>query len=849
MKLLLLMWAMLAVVIPANSQTVSGQVVDEHNKPIADVNIIMTKGQSSTLGFVFSDAQGRFSLEKPQDKDSIEISFRLLGYKSVTLKLEEFKDKQTIVMPASAVMLKEVSVRGPRITQRGDTLSYLVSNFRQSQDRSIADVIAKMPGMEVKTSGQIFFKGKPINKFYIEDMDLMGSKYAQASENLSADKVKSVQVYQSHQPIKSKRNSEFSDQAALNIKLTDAAKNVWAGFVEVRGGLSVDGNSDALYGGKLMAMKFGRKEQNLSVYKTDHSGTDITHEISDLISDSYGNTKEMGLMGNISVGRPSLDSHRTMFNTTHMASVNHLVKLSQETNLRIQADYLWNRQYGNYYKETVYKDLVGVMITEDNHVSAVNHLIKGDITYEKNTDKVYLKNRVHGSLNFDKSDGETLLNGKTTLRNVRPHRHYLTDDFRMVLPMHGGRTVSAGSQTTYSHLPGRLLTYKGFDEQLVFDDFESNNHVSFIYPIRTFRVSYQAGFNIKSQRMHVRYNKVDALEKFSRQNLFLKAAVEYQLHDFRLKANVKVDGEHTYFDNTHCWHPMIKPTLSWSYEVNAEHSLSGTYSYSESAKALTEMFRTPTFTSYYYMESNSGPLDYVGSHNLSFKWTCQQPIKGNVFNAMFSYNHRNNNVLYNNSYKDNILVSEATGQRYSYDAFNVRASAAHSFPWAKTFVSFTPSYQVRERRMLVNSKVIHVNLNNAGLELKLSMQPADFFSYELKSLYNVSRQDIRDNSENIPDGKVTNAESTMSLFFFPHKNVEIGCVNEWYHNSANGSHNSYFLDTHASYKTQRYELRLDLYNLLGKSTYVNSIISSTTNIYSVYQLRAREFMCTFNINI
>lgn len=50
-----------------------------------------------------------------------------------------------------------------------------------------------------------------------------------ASENISASKVNKVQVLQHHQPIKSLRNIQFSDDAALNIVLTDDAKNVFSG--------------------------------------------------------------------------------------------------------------------------------------------------------------------------------------------------------------------------------------------------------------------------------------------------------------------------------------------------------------------------------------------------------------------------------------------------------------------------------------------------------------------------------------------------------------------------------------------------------------------------------------------
>lgn len=68
-------------------------------------------------------------------------------------------------------MLKEVKVSAQRLLRSGDTLTYSVSSFRQGQDRSLADVITKMPGLEVKANGQIEYQGKAISKFYIEGLD------------------------------------------------------------------------------------------------------------------------------------------------------------------------------------------------------------------------------------------------------------------------------------------------------------------------------------------------------------------------------------------------------------------------------------------------------------------------------------------------------------------------------------------------------------------------------------------------------------------------------------------------------------------------------------------------------
>jgi outer membrane receptor for Fe3+-dicitrate len=44
------------------------------------------------------------------------------------------------------------------IEKYGDTLQYLVSAFARQDDRSIEDVLKRMPGIEVKENGQITYQ-------------------------------------------------------------------------------------------------------------------------------------------------------------------------------------------------------------------------------------------------------------------------------------------------------------------------------------------------------------------------------------------------------------------------------------------------------------------------------------------------------------------------------------------------------------------------------------------------------------------------------------------------------------------------------------------------------------------
>jgi hypothetical protein len=59
----------------------------------------------------------------------------------------------------------------------------MVNSFSKEQDRSIGDVLKRMPGIEVLPDGKILYQGKAINKYYIEGLDLLEGKYNLANEN------------------------------------------------------------------------------------------------------------------------------------------------------------------------------------------------------------------------------------------------------------------------------------------------------------------------------------------------------------------------------------------------------------------------------------------------------------------------------------------------------------------------------------------------------------------------------------------------------------------------------------------------------------------------------------------
>lgn len=177
---------------------VTGIVVDkEANEPLTGASVIIKGKDGKIKKFSSSKTDGRFSLTIPSVAGCrLEVSMMSFAKQSIPLDSATFP--LTVHMEPGSITLKEVAVKADRIREQGDTITYNVGSFAQQQDRSIGDVLKRMPGINVESSGKIQYQGEDINKFYIEGSDMLGGKYGIATNGISHDDVGSVEVMENH---------------------------------------------------------------------------------------------------------------------------------------------------------------------------------------------------------------------------------------------------------------------------------------------------------------------------------------------------------------------------------------------------------------------------------------------------------------------------------------------------------------------------------------------------------------------------------------------------------------------------------------------------------------------------
>jgi hypothetical protein len=170
---------------------------------------------------------GIIRLGLPENQSCWILDVLAHGYKGQQLRLnrQDIRANDTIVVQLEkkeAVVLPDVVVRSKvlPITIKNDTTNYKIEKFVNGTERKLQDILEKLPGIEVnKKTGEIRFKGKPIEALMLDGDDLFGKNYQTGSKNISASMIEGVQAIENFSDNYVLKNFEKEEKVALNIKL------------------------------------------------------------------------------------------------------------------------------------------------------------------------------------------------------------------------------------------------------------------------------------------------------------------------------------------------------------------------------------------------------------------------------------------------------------------------------------------------------------------------------------------------------------------------------------------------------------------------------------------------------
>lgn len=849
MKLLALTLILMYSTLGCRAQQLNGIVKDSATHKVLDyVSVVVYNEKKQPLCFQQTNEKGKFSIDVPEGKKPSHITFTILGYAKKTYSINRFKNGQTIMMSEAETQIKEVTIKSKRLQLRTDTLIYSVAGFRQKQDRSIADVIAKMPGLEVSENGGITYQGKPINKFYIEGMDLMGGKYAMASENISADKVKNVEVYQNHQPIKTLKNIQFSDQAALNIVLNDDAKGIWSGTLDMGMGGPLQNGMGAkwLRDGRIIGMRFDKKTQCIAMYKWNNTGKDIKHEILDLSRESRLSGDPNQWVSSIRPGNNTLQLHRYNFNDTHILATNWLTKLGKDQELRLQSSYLHDKTIGQEYINTIYTNIDGQpVIEEENNINDYRNELNTELEYRKNSNKNYIKNLFRSSFEWNNDHSVTSLNGKEVLQDVRPHRAFVGDDLHIIRNLGNNKAFSLKAIATYQKLPSKLLLLNGETQKLDITEYYLNANTTFRHKIFGFNISYEAGItynrqeaslagtNAKHEYMEERKGMIAPNINYTGlDGLNVSAACPLTLTNYVLTAEKRT-------------RLYVNPMVNLTYKFTATTQLHAGYRYSNSQLPFSMTTNIPYYNNYITMACGNGKIAEIKSNLAWGTFEYGDPTVGLFYNLSVNYTNNAGMPLFTSWMEGDIYRSKISDQQATNSLWTLATDISKSMGFGKLTLNIGVEATVNNYEMLISENKTPYQSRYFTANFGIAVMPSTIFSLEEKSKYHYSKQ-INKEDHSANSQSLRSFEHELNLFFMPGK-WQLDWKHELYHSNDKSVSTSLFSDIILTYKAKRYECSLSFNNLYGTKEFKRRYIGSNYIEYSINQLRRREILCKVSL--
>ena len=868
---------MLSISNTFSQTTISGRITDEVGKPLSNATITLNKiSEAAILGYDISNASGEFLLKFENEADSLQIKFSYVGFKSKKLVVSNKNQTLNVQLPQSSEVLKEVIIKSEIIEKRGDTLNYAVSAFKDQNDRVIADVLRKMPGIEVKADGSVHYQGKPIEKYYIEGMDLLEGRYSLANENLNADAVSKVQVLENHQPIKLLDSLVFSENTSLNIKLK---KDVtWSGTAELGAGFS-----PLLWDVNITPMLFAKKQQAIFSYQSNNIGNEVSSALNDFsfaFDPNEISFRKTDLLSIRQVSSPPFAEERWLDNNVHLISGNYLVRLKENLDLKLNVSYVNDVQEQIGRTETrifTANDTIDVLENVNNDM--FRNYLNADLIVERNSDENYLKNELSIDKYWDSERGIITNASETVFQDLENPFAVINNNFEMLKPV-GKQLVNFKSQIGYSKTPQSLEIMPGQFEDLLnegnsystlqqdveISNFFTNNSAGLTKAFGAFTLTPKVGFSIQNQELESELNVITEENEtelgsefqnhlnFFNSKIYFSTGINYKSDSWRIRLQLPISytsykiNDDNLNEEQNLNRPVFEPNLYVQKEFSSFLKTSISAGLNQDFGDINQLYYGYILTNYRSLQRYNASLSEQNSQNYRWRFSYRNPLTAVFASLSYSFQNSKNNLLFSSTINENgasVLEAIVEDNYSNSHNFNLRGSKY----WSKlnTTLSFETSFSISDFERIINNDFINVENERLQLSLKADSELTDWLSMNYETSFSVLETSFAENDFE----PIKTQQHKLDFTIFPAENQYFSLNSEAYFNDLGQEESSsYFLNLKYQYSFEKDKIDLSLRwnNILNTDEFVNISSNEYSYIRSIYHLRPSQVLLSLNFN-
>ncbi|MCO6498276.1 MAG: carboxypeptidase regulatory-like domain-containing protein [Chitinophagaceae bacterium] len=438
--------------------TVSGKVTDAAGKPVAYGSITIVHPETNKiLSFKTVDAKGHYTITFKSDLPKVGVKFSLINYEPQTKIIDNKSQTVDFSVNEKPTELENVTIKPPMVYQKGDTIVHDVKQFANANDRTLSDVIKKMPGVEVDESGKIKYQGKDINQFNVEGRDLMQGQYGIIPNSIPYGDVDKFEIIQNNQPVKMLKDKVPSENAGVNITLKKGVSITGSGSAGV-------GLSPFLWNAKITPMLLTKKQQALVSLKSNNTGEDVAGDLGMIMFSSgfEGFTMEAptgSFLGTASVSPPGqIDRQRYWFNQSHAVSANVLIPARKDWEIKSNTTFTDHDLTLTGNRETSVTTIgpdgkpLTIAYTRSSEDLSHQQKLKSTLTFNRNTLNNFFRNNLIFTWNKARENTHLFTNSLPSPQHVKGESYNIQNSLSTLLAVDKQKKHTVNLQSFISYI-------------------------------------------------------------------------------------------------------------------------------------------------------------------------------------------------------------------------------------------------------------------------------------------------------------------------------------------------------------------------------------------------------------
>ena len=869
MKVLLL--SVLVFVLPFYTgmaqTTLEGTVTNTDGEALPNINILIYPAGSNVLiAFAVSNSNGSFQANVRSASDSLDIETSSVHYRNERRTFANTSQNLQFELKPEVTQLETFTIKAPPIEQRGDTISYLVSSFAGEEDRAIRDVLRRMPGIEVEAGGRILYQGEPIQKFYVEGLDLMGGRYGLISNNMPHRSVTSVEILENHQPIRILEERVPSHRASLNLRLKRDITTT--GTAQLGSGLE-----PWLWDANITPMMFTKNFQVAASYQANNAGNDVSKQLHTLTLRSLrrqmeGPRDNPNILNIQTMSPPDFSENRYLDNNIHLGNANALTRLNNDFQLRANLFYIndTQQQKGNVFR-TLYTPADTLLFAETLENEIKNNYLQGEFTLTRNVKENYMENKLKFQSHWDMRSG--LLNSDEELirQSLDQPFRAVSNELRSVNPV-GDYLVEFISNVSWDRSPQSLLVGSGRFEELLHQR-ESYDHTLQEVRMQRFFANHSAGFSFVwrhfsfSPRVGFAYRTLDmdsgiytgdddhnsAVEgpfanslRGKHARTYLETEVTYRYGDLTVTTDLpfslqRLDLQDEALDEGQDISRLhFDPRLSINYQISGFWRVRGSYRHSNNLGQMDNMHYGFLMKNYRSIQQNAAPIQETTSHVVSASLMHRNPITSFFNSISYFYSANNYNLVYSSRVLDNgSTIREAFEMPNTGYTHNVSGRTSKYFSDLRSTLTFQGSYSLNERTSLVNGELF----DSRNRMLNARPQVNTRITQWLRTEYRANLSYIQTHMQGGRKNNISMLRHFLDIHAFYSGGHYLGLSTEYYRHE-NSQH--YFMDLLYRFTIEPYNVDIEArwVNIFDTDTYTSFHPGVYSVTESTYMLRPSQ---------